>query len=198
MERSGIVPADPDRLGGVYVFVEWTNITGQNASRSYIVGGEKPGQAEQIELASGTGPYTNVKGTVTAPAGAVWMRLAYGMRSASGWASFDDVDLQTRPGRSAAQSAAAVPLDATRFDWQSIDLAGVVNRDLVNQDPAAGWTRTAVTVHTSKYPNVSLYGTIWRNPHPGTEIKSIKMTAAGTGVPLLVAISIGLPRASAK
>ena len=35
-----------------------------------------------------------------------------------------------------------------------------------NQDPAAGWTRTAVTVHTSKYPNVSLYGTIWRQSAP--------------------------------
>ena len=80
MERSGIVPTDPERLGGAYVFVEWTSITGQNASRSYIVGGEKPGKTKQIELASGTGPYTNVKGSVTAPAGAVWMRLAFGMR----------------------------------------------------------------------------------------------------------------------
>jgi hypothetical protein len=155
MERSGIVPADPDRLGGVYVFVEWTNITGQNASRSYIVGGEKPGQAEQIELATGTGPYTNVKGTVTAPAGAVWMRLAYGMRSASGWASFDDVDLQTQPGRSAAQSAAAVPLDATRFDWQSIDLAGVVNRALVDEkadDGEGGWTDQGPTADMRNLP----------------------------------------------
>ena len=79
-------------------------------------------------MASGTGPYTNVKGTVTAPAGAVWMRLAFGMRSASGWASFDDVDIHTQPGRQIAQSTDAVPLDATQFDWQSVDLAGVVNR----------------------------------------------------------------------
>ena len=67
-----------------------------------------------------------------------------------------------------------------------------------NQDLAAGWTRTAITVHSSKYPNVSLYGTIWSNPHPGATIKSIKMTAAGNGVPLLVAISLGSPKASGK
>ena len=66
------------------------------------------------------------------------------------------------------------------------------------QDAAAGWTRTAVTVHTSKYPNVRLYGTIWSNPRPSVEIKSIKMTAAEAGVPLLVAISIGLPKALGK
>jgi beta-galactosidase len=317
MERSGVEPTDPERLGGVYVFVEWTNVTGQSVSRSYIVGGEKHVPAAQLDLASGTGPYRNVKGTVVAPAGAVWMRLAFGMRAASGWASFDDMDLQTRPGEPVAAESGASPIDAAKFAWRSVNLLGVVNRALVDekaddgqggwtdqgptadmrnlatgqqvfrgvpykilpaekavvvlrsparpksdklprsveipvdaeaatiaflhtaawlaadvenwryvvqyadgreevirmigrrnmadwtdtpkdnefqQDAAGGWTRTAVVVHTSKYPNVSLYSTLWTNPRPGVAIKAIRMTAAGTGVPLLVAISLGTPK----
>ena len=319
IERSGIEPTDKDKLGGVYVFVEWTTITGQSATRSYIVGGEKPDQVEQAKLVTGTAPYTNVKATVTAPPGTVWMQMAFGIRSASGWASFDDVDLQTQPGEHAEVAQAALPVDAAKFDWKNVDLSGVANRALVdekaddgqggwtdqgpqadmrnlptgdqtfkgvrytilpaekpacvvlksparpqsdklpesvdipvnakaglisflhssawlmadvenwryviqyadgkeevvkivgrkhvadwtnstfkdedfNQDPATGWTRTAVTVNTSRFPNVNLYATIWKNPRPDAEIKMIKMISAKAGVPVLVAVSLGTPK----
>jgi hypothetical protein len=255
-----------------------------------------------------------VKGTVTAPAGAVWMRAAFGMRSATGWASFDDVDLQTQPGEHVATTEKDSPVDASRFAWKSVDLTGVVNRSLsddqaddgqggwtdqgptadmrnlptgeqtfkgikytilpaqkaavvlkspqrpqsdklpesvdipvnakaaviaflhsgawimadvenwhyivqyadgkeevirmvgrkniadwtdamkdkdFDQNPATGWTRTAVTVNSSKFPNVTVYGTVWANPRPAEPIKSIRMVADKAGVPVLLAISLG-------
>ena len=322
IEKSGIEPTDKDKLGGVYVFVEWSNVTGQNVSRSYLVSGERLEEVSNAFSPDGTATYTNMKGTAIAPAGSAWMRLAFGMRSASGWAAFDDVDLQTQPGEHAPEGESPPPLDVGKYQWQSVDLSGVVNRALVddvaddgkggwtdqgktadmrnlptgeqtfkgvkynilpaekpacvvlksparpqsdtlpesvefavkakapvvaflhssawlmadvenwryvvryadgkeeilkvvgrkhvadwtdqgfrdkdfNQDPATGWTRIAVTVNTSRFPNVNLYTMIWKNPRPDVEIASIKMVSAKAGVPILVAVSVGTQKKEA-
>ena len=58
------------------------------------------------DYVTGTYPYRKLSGTVTAPAGARWFRMGFGLKDCSGWAAFDDFDIQTRPGTPDEQAAA--------------------------------------------------------------------------------------------
>jgi hypothetical protein len=110
--------------GGLFVVAEFRDETGQNVTRQYLAGADpaprdatrskapqKPAGAEFM-----TGDYLHKKlsATVTAPKGARWMRLGFGLRSCTGWASFNDIDIQTRPGTPEAEVARVLPIDTDK------------------------------------------------------------------------------------
>ena len=52
------------------------------------------------------------------------------MRNCTGWASFNDIDIKTRPGTPEAEVRKAAPIDAGKFAWTPCDLSGLFNRPL--------------------------------------------------------------------
>jgi parallel beta-helix repeat protein len=137
--------------GGIAVYVEWSDWTGQNRSRTYVVGGED-GTMARPEMNQGTFAWTNVAAVVQAPAGARRLGLYFGLRSAHGVMGVDAVEtFRQRPGKAPATATAAaaadtppaplIPPEALAF--ASVDLSGVVNRALADEvagDGAGGWT----------------------------------------------------------
>ena len=129
--------------GGLFVVAEFRDITGQNVTRQYLAGaddGQKPVGAEWM---TGDFAHRKLASTVTAPKGARWFRLGFGLRSCTGWASFNDVDIQTRPGKPEVQAARILPIDANKYAWQPCDLTKLLNRPLadeVDNDGKGGWT----------------------------------------------------------
>ena len=85
--------------GGVYLLAEFRDATGQNVSRQYIVGANDGDKVAKPDFAAGTYDHKQASGTATAPKDAHWFRVGFGVRDASGWASFTDMDIQTRPGQ---------------------------------------------------------------------------------------------------
>ncbi len=125
--------------GGLYVLAEFRDATGQNITRQFLVGspsGDKPAGADSVE---GIYAYRKISGTVTAPAGARWFRMGYGLRSCSGWAAFDDFDIQTQPGVAEAQTVLKRPIETEKFDWQIVDISKLFNRPLADEGENA-WT----------------------------------------------------------
>jgi hypothetical protein len=97
MKTEEVKAAEPD--GGVVVYVEWSGWTGQNKTRSYLVGGEEGVKPVRAELCEGTQPWTEVKGSVAAPKDARRLALFMGARSCTGKASFDEIrTFAARPG----------------------------------------------------------------------------------------------------
>ena len=84
--------------GGVYALAEFRDATGQNVSRQFLAGGTDPALPAGADYVAGTYGYRKLSGMVTAPPGARWFRLGFGLKDCSGWAAFDDFDIQTRPG----------------------------------------------------------------------------------------------------
>jgi hypothetical protein len=136
------VKSTPDN-GGLFVTAEFRDVTGQNVTRRYLAGaddGQKPVGADWM-----TGDYLHKKlaSMVSAPRGARWFRLGFGLRSCTGWASFNDIDIQTRPGTPEAEVKRVLPVDASRFTWTPCDLTKLLNRPLaddVDNDGKGGWT----------------------------------------------------------
>jgi beta-galactosidase len=87
---------------------------------------------------------------VTAPKSARWFKLGFGLRNCSGWAAFDEMDIQTRPGTPEKEAAKAPPpIDAAKFAWTPCDLTGLLNRPLadeVDNDGKGGWTDQGPTM----------------------------------------------------
>jgi hypothetical protein len=129
--------------GGLFVTAEFCDITGQHVMRQYLAGaddGQKPAGADWM-----TGDYLHKKfaATVTAPKGSRWFRLGFGLRSCTGWASFNDVDIQTRPGTPEVEVKRVLPIEAGKFTWAVCDLTKLLNRPLaddVDNDGKGGWT----------------------------------------------------------
>ena len=81
--------------------------------------------------------------TVVAPKGARWFRLGFGLRSCTGWASFNDLDIQTHPGTPEAQPARVLPVDTGKYAWTPCDLTALFNRPLADDSQSGGkvgWT----------------------------------------------------------
>ena len=91
-----IKPADGN--GGLFVLAEFCDQTGQHVSRQFLVGSEDGQKALGAQWVSGTYAYKKLSDTVTAPKGARWFKLGFGLKNCSGWAAFDEMDIQTRPG----------------------------------------------------------------------------------------------------
>jgi hypothetical protein len=123
--------------GGAVAYVEWSNWTGQDKSRSYLVGGEIGGKPARPELTTGTHPWTEVKGSATVPAGARRMALFLGARSCAGKVGFDGIrTFAARPGlpgwrRRAGATPEGQPLvDPATLRFFEISLSNAVNRTL--------------------------------------------------------------------
>jgi hypothetical protein len=97
MKIDDVKPVAGSACGAV-VYVEWSDWHGQNKSRSYLVGEDAGAKPERPELATGTHAWTEVRGSVTAPANARRMALFMGVRNCTGRAFFDEIrTLAARP-----------------------------------------------------------------------------------------------------
>jgi len=96
LKASGV---EAENGGGVYVFAEFCDATGQHRQREYVVGASDGGEIARPECASGSYEMRRLEASVTAPEGARWFRLAMGLRHCRGVASFDDIEIHTEPGQ---------------------------------------------------------------------------------------------------
>jgi hypothetical protein len=96
LQASGV---EAENGGGVYVFAEFCDATGQHRQREYVVGASDGGEIARPECASGSYEMRRLEASVTAPEGARWFRLAMGLRHCRGVASFDDIEIHTEPGQ---------------------------------------------------------------------------------------------------
>jgi hypothetical protein len=129
--------------GGLYVTAEFSDQTGQHATRQYLVGAGEGGKPIGADLMTGDYLHRAVNTMVTAPEGARWFKLGFGLRDCSGWASFNDVEIKTRPGTPEAEVKRVLPIVAAQFTWSPCDLSGLLNRPLADEadnDGQGGWT----------------------------------------------------------
>jgi hypothetical protein len=85
--------------GGLYTLAEFHNETGQHVTRQYLVGGDAGQKPAGADWMTGDYLYKPLTGTVTAPKGARWFKLGFGLKSCSGWAAFSDVEIKTRAAK---------------------------------------------------------------------------------------------------
>jgi len=129
--------------GGVYALAEFRDATGQNVSKQFLTGGEGDAKPVHPEFVEGTYAYKKLSGMVTAPAGARWFRMGFGLKSCSGWAAFDDFDIQTRPGVAEEQAVVKRAIEVEKYDWRIADISKLFNRPLADEidgDGKGGWT----------------------------------------------------------
>jgi parallel beta-helix repeat protein len=126
--------------GGVYAIAEFCDATGQNATRQYLAGGAGDAKPAGADFVEGTYAYKKLSGMVTAPAGARWFRMGFGLRDCSGWAAFDDFDIQTRPGVAEAEAVVKRAIETEKYDWRVADISKLFNRPLADGDGKVGWT----------------------------------------------------------
>jgi hypothetical protein len=81
--------------GSPAVWLQFTNETGQDRQRVFLVGKDDQGTIERPELTKGSYGWTVVKQTIPAPEGAVRMALFMGLRPSRGMVNFDDIDITT-------------------------------------------------------------------------------------------------------
>ena len=130
---------------------QFTDETGQNASRQYLVGADD-GQGQKAageDWMTGDYLYKNLKGMATAPKGARWFRLGFGLRNCTGWMAFNDIDIHARPGTPEAEVKRVLPIDPKRFAWTVCDLTGLFNRPLADESESGGkvgWTDQGKTM----------------------------------------------------
>ena len=135
--------------GGLYVAAEFCDDTGQNVTRQYLVGGEDGQKAAGGDWMTGDYLYKQLTGLVTAPKGARWFKLGFGLKSCTGWVALNDIDIKTRPGAAVAEASKTLPIDPRQFSWTPCDLAGLLNRPLaddIDNDGKGGWTDQGPTM----------------------------------------------------
>jgi hypothetical protein len=81
--------------GSPAVWLQFTNETGQQRQRIFLVGRDDQGAVRRPELTNGNYGWTEVKRTITAPAGAVRMALFFGLLPCRGKVNFDDIHITT-------------------------------------------------------------------------------------------------------
>jgi hypothetical protein len=143
MRGKGLVSSDK---GSPAVWLQFTGETGQNRTRSFLVGKDDSGKMQRPELTKGDYDWTEVKDTVTAPDGAARMALFIGITPCKGKVDFCEINIRT-----ASEAGAAGPVEILhpRLPLERIkqtmfvDLSKVVNRGLadeVDNDGKGGWT----------------------------------------------------------
>src|SRR5208283_629738 len=81
--------------GNPAVYLQFTDATGQNRRRAFVVGNEPGQKLVRPELTTGTYDWTDVKQHITAPQGAIRMALFMGVLPCKGEVDFDDINLTT-------------------------------------------------------------------------------------------------------
>ncbi len=127
--------------GGIYALAEFRDATGQNVAKQFLAGGEGDAKPANVDFMEGTYAYKKLSGMVTAPSGARWFRMGFGMKECSGWAAFDDFDIQTRPGVAEAEAVVKRPIETEKYDWRIADISKLFNRPLADDGKGKpGWT----------------------------------------------------------
>lgn len=92
MRGKNLVSSDK---GSPVVWLQFTNETGQNRQRVFLVGKDGAGQTQRPQLTQGRYDWTDVEQTIAAPEGAVRMALFVGLTPCHGQANFDDINVTT-------------------------------------------------------------------------------------------------------
>ncbi len=142
MRGKGLVSTDK---GSPAVWLQFTNETGQNRTRSFLAGKDDAGKMHREELTKGDYDWTDVTETITAPEGAARMSLFFGIGPCKGKVDFDDIEIHT-----ASEAATVAPeilhprLPLERIKQTVfVDLSKVANRGLadeVDNDGKGGWS----------------------------------------------------------
>lgn len=146
MKIENVTPTVPD--GGAVVYAEWSDWTGQNKSRSYLVGGENSAKPANPEFTAGSKNWAQVQGSVTAPENARRFAIFMGGRNCMGTVSFDEIrTISVRPGEQPkklpTKSVAKYLVDTNTLSFSTISLATLVNRSLADEqadDGKGGWS----------------------------------------------------------
>lgn len=85
--------------GSPAVWLQFTNETGQQRRRFFLVGRDDQGKTHRPDLTRGSYGWTEVKDRITAPEGAVRMALFFGLRPCKGRVSFDAIEIATASQR---------------------------------------------------------------------------------------------------
>jgi hypothetical protein len=175
--------------GGVSVWVRFTNLTGQQVSRVFLVGRDDEGKDHNAKFTKGTFDWTDLKETVTAPKTAGRMALFVGMRPGKGFVHFDDINVKTESGSvpAIAKKQECLPsrLPFERFrDIVYVDISKFANRGFADDEAnngKGGWSDQGPTadmreVKTGKRtfgkvpfdikpdPGLITLKSSWRNP----------------------------------
>jgi parallel beta-helix repeat protein len=146
IRAKGVKPAGEN--GGVYAMAEFCDETGQNIKRQYLAGANDGEKVVGAELVAGTYEYKKLSGMVTAPKGARWFKMGFGIRNCSGWVAFNNFDIQTRPGEKPQVVAVVLPINAKQYAWTPCDLTKLLNRSLTSEvaGDGKGWTDQGPTM----------------------------------------------------
>lgn len=134
--------------GGPTVFMQFTNLTGQNKTRVYLLGNDDADKDAQPQNMKGTYDWKEIKLTITAPKDAGHMALFMGMRPGTGKVHFDDVNIKTdaapMPDWAKAKECLPPRLPIQRFrEVFHVDLSKLVNRSFADDEAnngKGGWS----------------------------------------------------------
>jgi hypothetical protein len=131
--------------GSPVVWLLFTNETGQNRKRAFIVGKDDEGKWQGEKYTKGDYDWTEIKQTVVAPEGAVRMALFLGIKPCKGQVNFDDINIITASEGSNVAADILLPrLPLQRFkETVLIDISKQANRrlsDETDNDGKGGWT----------------------------------------------------------
>jgi len=138
----------PTENGSAAVWLQFTDGTGQNRRRTFLVGKGDDGNVAGADCTRGSYDWKELRQTIVAPKGAIRMALFMGVLPSSGEIAFDDIEIKTEPGVIPALATAQeilpprLPLERIK-DVIPIDLSMVVNRSLSDgddNDGKGGWS----------------------------------------------------------
>jgi hypothetical protein len=190
----------PTANGTPSVWMQFTDETGQNRKRVFIVGQDDQGVMHHPELTQGEYDWTNVEATVIAPEGAVRMALFLGVRPCKGDVGFDDVNIRTASdaGPAAANEIVASRLPQAKFrEVFYVDLLAAANRALADDadnDGQGGWSDQGPTADMRELkPGERRFGGVpFRILEPPKSVVALKSSNRSRGnLPEKVVIPVG-------
>jgi hypothetical protein len=138
----------PTEKGSAAIWVQFSNQTGQNRQRVFMLGRGDDGRMARAAFTKGSFDWKTIEDTITAPKGAIRMSLFMGVLPTKGEIAFDDIEIKTEPGvipslaREQEILPPRLPLERIR-EFHPVDLAPVANRSLVEDDEnngKGGWS----------------------------------------------------------
>jgi hypothetical protein len=185
--------------GSPGVWLAFTNETGQNRQRAFLVGKDDQGQMHHEEFTKGSYDWKEVKEVITAPQGAIRMALFFGLTPCKGQLNFDDINIKTASEAGSVAAEILPPhLQVARFrEVVQVDLSKVVNRSLIDEvdnDGKGGWTDQGPSCDMRELPTGkrSFGGVVFQildNPKSIVVLKSSNRTAGD--LPDKVSIPVG-------
>jgi hypothetical protein len=185
--------------GSPAVWLQFTDETGQNRKRIFMVGKDDQGQMHRPELTQGDFDWKPIEETITTPQGAVRMALFFGITPCKGDVGFDDVNIHTdsAAGPTAKGEILEPRLPLAKFREQvQVDLSKVANRSLASDQAGdgKGWDDQGPTadmreVKTGKRPFGGVTFKIMDAPGSIVELKSSSVHSSD--LPEKVEIPVG-------